>query len=276
LVETFQALGVLLLAFLPGGLYVWAFEREAGGWGLGFTDRLLRFVGFSAIFHALAAPLTYIAYRDFIVTGRLAHGKVVPLWLWVVPILYVAIPTVAGTITGVATTAGQSWTRYVVGRSPAPRAWDHLFSVDDLDGWVRLKLKSSKWVVGTFTKPPGSRLHSYAAGYPNVQDLYLAETNECDPQTGELLVDSEGTLISRGIGVLVRWDEVEYLEFIDTRLERLAVIPDLADEDGGGDGEVRNEGDEALQRGDEASQGDTKASRDTAFHGDQALRDEEA
>ena len=33
LIGTFQALAVLLLALLPGALYVWAFEREAGGFG---------------------------------------------------------------------------------------------------------------------------------------------------------------------------------------------------------------------------------------------------
>jgi hypothetical protein len=69
LVDTFQALWILLLAFLPGAPYVWAFEREAGGWGLGVTDRLLRFVGVSAVFHALAAPLTYIAYQHYVLTG---------------------------------------------------------------------------------------------------------------------------------------------------------------------------------------------------------------
>ena len=223
LVETFQALGVFALAFLPGALYVWAFEREAGGWGLGVTDRLLRFIGFSAIFHALAAPLTYIAYRDFIVTGRLAHGKALPLWLWLIAVAYVAIPTLAGTITGVATSAGSRWTRFVAGRSPAPRAWDHLFSAHDLDGWVRLKLKSGEWAVGTYAKSPNGRLRSYAAGYPDAQDLYLAETFECDPQSGEFLADDQDRPISRGIGLLVRWEEVEYLEFIDTRPERRTV-----------------------------------------------------
>jgi Family of unknown function (DUF6338) len=231
-VETFQALGVLVLAFLPGALYMWAFEREAGGWGLGVTDRLLRFVGFSAVFHALAAPLTYIAYRDFIVSGRLAHGKALPLWLWLVPVVYVAIPTLAGTFTGVATAAGRNWTRFVAGRSPAPRAWDHLFSAHDLDGWVRVKLKEGGWLAGTFAKSPNGRLRSYAAGYPDAQDLYLAETHECDPQTGEFLVDDEDRPIPRGTGLLIRWEEAQYLEFIDTRPGRRAATGDTAEENG--------------------------------------------
>ena len=43
--NTFQALAVLLVALLPGALYVWSFERQAGRWGIGLSDRVLRFVG---------------------------------------------------------------------------------------------------------------------------------------------------------------------------------------------------------------------------------------
>ncbi len=220
MVETFQALGVLVLAFLPGALYVWAFEREAGGWGLGLTDRLLRFVGASAVFHALAAPLTYIAYRHFVVTGHLAHGEALPLWLWIVPVLYVAIPTTAGWLTGSATSAGKPWTRYVAGRSPAPRAWDHLFARPDLNGWIRLRLKNDEWILGAWATSTTSQLRSYAAGYPNAQDLYLVETAECEARTGRFVLDRDGRPLLRGVGVLVRWEDVLYLEFIDSRSGR--------------------------------------------------------
>jgi len=217
LVSTFQALGVLLLAFLPGALYVWAFEREAGGWGLGVTDRVLRFVGVSAVFHALVAPLTYIAYRNSVLTGRLAHGTPLPLWLWLVPVVYVAVPALAGFFTGSATAAGKRWTRFIAGRSPAPRAWDHLFSAHDLSGWVRLKLKNDEWIVGAYARSSSGRLRSYTAGYPDAQDLYLIETAECEPETGKFVLGSDGRPRLRGVGVLIRWEEVMYLEFVDGR-----------------------------------------------------------
>jgi len=220
LIGTFQALAVLLLAFLPGALYVWAFEREAGGWGLGLTDRLLRFVGVSAVFHALAAPLTYMGYKDFIVTGHLAHAVNLSIWLWLVPLVYVAVPTVAGSIVGSAASAGKRWTRYIVGRSPAPRAWDHLFSPQDLSGWIRLKLKNGDWIVGAYGRSGSRRIRSYAAGYPDAQDLYLVETAECERETGRFVVDSEGKIKLRGAGVLIRWEEVLYLEFVDVRRSR--------------------------------------------------------
>ena len=62
--DTFQAVAVAVVALLPGALYVWAFERQAGRWGIGLSDRLLRFVGGSALFHAAAAPLTYWIWAD--------------------------------------------------------------------------------------------------------------------------------------------------------------------------------------------------------------------
>jgi hypothetical protein len=69
MISTFQALLVTLLALLPGALYSFAYERVAGGYGISFSDRLLRFVAASAVLHALlAAPEVYF-YRTVIVTG---------------------------------------------------------------------------------------------------------------------------------------------------------------------------------------------------------------
>jgi uncharacterized protein DUF6338 len=82
--ETFQALLVLVLALLPGALYVWAFERLAGAWRVRFSDRVFRFVEVSAVFHALSAPLTYWLWVEFIDSGKLASGEI-PLILWAVP-----------------------------------------------------------------------------------------------------------------------------------------------------------------------------------------------
>lgn len=59
------------------------------------------------------------------------------------------------------------------------------------------------------------RTRGYAAGYPETQDLYLSDTAQCDPVTGHFLPDAQGKPILRGVGVLVRWDQVAYLEFIE-------------------------------------------------------------
>jgi hypothetical protein len=214
MVSTFQALGVFLLAMLPGALYVWAFERQAGGWGLSLSDRLLRFIGTSAVFQALGAPITYVLYGTYVHSGRLARGAALPWWLWALVVAYVVVPTACGHIVGHGTRRRRSWALKITGPSPAPRAWDHLFGREALTGWIRLRMKEGGWIVGAYAQSDTGGLRSYAAGYPEDQDLFLIETAECDPDTGAFVVDERGAPRLRGISVLVRWDEVAYLEYI--------------------------------------------------------------
>jgi hypothetical protein len=86
--DTFQALVVIGLGLLPGALYVWSFERLAGAWGIKLVDRILRFVGVSAVLHVILLPVTYRLWIDYVQSGRVGHGDV-PLFVWPVLILYV-------------------------------------------------------------------------------------------------------------------------------------------------------------------------------------------
>lgn len=210
--ETFQALVVLIAALLPGALYTWSFERLVGAWGVGFADRVLRFVGASAVFHAAVAPLTVWAWRTYVMTGRLQEGYL-PIALWPLPLLYVAVPIALGVVVGRGTVNKRPWSKAFTGPSPAPRAWDYLFGLQP-DGWVRFRLKSGVWLGGAFSSA-GDGLDSYAAGYPDEQDLFLAEAYSVDPETGEFELDADGDVVPTGSGILVRWAEVEYLDFID-------------------------------------------------------------
>ena len=210
--DTSQALAIFLIALLPGALYVWSFEQLVGAWGVRFSDRILRFLGVTAVFHALAAPITYWLWVEFVVSGRLRSGDA-PLILWFAAIAWVAVPIELGTLIGRGTRKGLRWAKVFTGPNPAPRAWDHLFGSTP-DGWIRLRLKSGRWLAGAYaTMPDGSR--SYAAGYPEEQDLFLVEAIEVDPESGEFVLDKEGEPVLRGSGILVRWNEVEYLDFIE-------------------------------------------------------------
>ena len=66
------------------------------------------------------------------------------------------------------------------------------------------------------TRPDGRR--SYRSGYPETQDLYLSTILATDPATGEFEYDDGGggELKVLDGGLLLRWDEVEYLQFIDS------------------------------------------------------------
>ncbi len=210
--NSFEAVGVVVLAVLPGALYVWGFERIVGNWGISLSDRVLRFIGTSALVHALLAPATYWLWANFLRGGVLSKGEPLPWGLWLVVVAFVGLPFLAGTAVGRGTSQRSAWATIFTGPDPAPRAWDHFFASRP-DGWIRLKLKSGPWIGGAFA-PDDSGLESYAAGYPESQDLFLARMVEVDPETGQFLIE-EGRPVIRDSSLLIRWDEVEFMEFID-------------------------------------------------------------
>jgi hypothetical protein len=210
--ETFQGIAVVALVLLPGALYIWSFERLVGAWGVGLSDRLFRFVGVSSLFHVVLLPVTFWIWDAYVRSGRLPAGDV-PLALWLGPLAYVGVPVAVGTLVGLGTVRRAGWARTFTGPAPAPRAWDHLF-FGKPEGWIRLRLKSGAWLGGGYAEGE-TGLQSYAAGYPEDPDLLLAEAVETDPDSGEFLFDEDGDPILRGSALLVRREEVEYLEFID-------------------------------------------------------------
>jgi hypothetical protein len=210
--STFQALLLFVFAVLPGALYVWAFEQQAGRWGSTTSDRLQRFFGASAIFLVVALPFLYQAYRTVIRPGHLTNGAALPWWYWLGPAIFVAVPVVSGRVVGRATLRRSRWSRFITGPSPAPRAWDHLFARTEADGWLILRLKSGQWMGGLWGTSETSSLTSYAAGYPEQQDLFISDLAEMED--GAFLVDEQGRPSLTGVGLLVRWDEVEYAKFI--------------------------------------------------------------
>jgi Family of unknown function (DUF6338) len=232
---------------LPGALAVWAFERRAGEWGLRRPDRVLRFAGASAILQALAAPLTFLLWRHYVHAADWIDGGHLPWLLWLALVSYAVIPWWLGSSCAriispqprVARTISarklrllrrvaqlghfaqiRRFTRYRIRRrisrwrtrlaeSRPPRAWDAFFARRP-DGWLRLRLKSGTWIGGAYTGG------SYAAGYPHApQDLYLAAVAEVDPESGQFEFDETGRVLLRESGVLIRWEEIEYLEFVD-------------------------------------------------------------
>ncbi|HEX2294267.1 MAG TPA: DUF6338 family protein [Actinomycetota bacterium] len=210
--DTFEGLAVAAIAVLPGALYAWSYERQVGNWGIGLSDRLFRFLGTSALFHVLVAPVTYWIWTNHVRSGDLSAGRPLPAYVWLAVAAYAAIPIALGSRVGRATAAHEHWARRFTGSRPAPRAWDYFFASEPR-GWVRLKLKSGTWMGGVF-RFSSHALTSYAAGYPEAQDLFLSETADVDPATGRfILVDGEPRL--RGTSLLIRWEEVEFLEFGD-------------------------------------------------------------
>lgn len=212
--SSLQALTVLVVALLPGAFFVWGFERNAGRYGIGLRDRALRLVGTSAVFLALFASALYWLYARF--WDSFVMGEPLPVWLVVVPISYVAIPGSLGWMFGWQVRHGTNWARIVAGFDRAPRAWDHLFQ-DRTPGLVRCRMKSGSWIGGVYAEVEGIR--PYASGYPEIQELYLARSLQIDPEDGSFVLDENDQLIRGSGSLLMRWEEIEMMEFIHIREE---------------------------------------------------------
>ena len=197
-----------VLAVQPGAFYTWGFERVAGRWGIGLSDRLFRFAGISALFHALLAPVTYGVWDTYFRSGAERAGDLA-WWLWPLAIAYVLVPVGLGTWIAHAFNANQEWAVRIVRPTSAPTAWDALFSGNPVGTDVLMKLKSGWWVGGRYDDG------SYVGGYPEPADIYLITELKVDQETGDFARDANGDELPVGSGLLVRWDEVECLEVSD-------------------------------------------------------------
>lgn len=209
---TFQTLFVAILALLPGAFYTFAYERMVGSFGLTAADRFVRFFAASAIFHGLLAGVELALYRDLIVTGDLRAGRINPLWFELGAVLYVSVPATAGYLIGHGKNSGWRWALWLVGKAVEPRAWDYLWQ-PGVQAIVRMKLKSGYWLAGLYGRADNGR-RSYAAGYPEVGDIFLSQMFVVDAETGEFERDGQDRPrpVDNASGLLVRWAEVEYLE----------------------------------------------------------------
>jgi hypothetical protein len=200
---------------LPGGTYTWAFERQASGYGVTLADRVLRFIATSVLFHLIFGWPEYVLYRLAFSSRQLAAGQFAAAWA--AALIIVGLPAVAGTIIGglyATRTTRDGWQRIrrhlppaaeirllriALGRTPAPRAWDDLFS-NHPTVYIRIRTTDGPVVAGLFADK------SYAAGYPDSPDLYLEEawSVEDDGSLGKAL----------GYPVYVTASQIGWMEMI--------------------------------------------------------------
>jgi hypothetical protein len=201
---TLQGLAAVLIAVLPGALYSWSYERQAGQWRVGSPDRLLNFLGVSAVLHALAAPVTFWAWRHYWHTGDLQGGEHLPADAYGILLLYIVVPAILGWLVGLGTKHRVPFIQAIHERTP-PRAWDYMFD-RPFDGWLRLKTKSGAWIGGAVSKD------SWVSTHPSEGDLLLTVVR-VDPITGNWKEGPDGQVdIVEGSKILVRWNEIEYLQ----------------------------------------------------------------
>lgn len=175
---------ILVAAVLPGSMYTWAYERQAGDFGVALADRVLRFVAVSLAFDALLAWPAYLVGRRWLLGRPFGTGQFGLVWLCVVGA--VALTSATGTVVGglyATRNARTGWSgirrwlteagerrllRVAVGPNAAPRAWDDVFSTRT-PVFLRIRTVTGAWVGGLFGE------ESYAGGFPNDPDLLLED-----------------------------------------------------------------------------------------------------
>ena len=206
MISTFQALGVAIVAIMPGATYTFAYERQAGAYGAHLADRIVRFLVASAAFHAMLAGPEFALFRHLEHTG---FDHVNPWAVELAFLPYFVVPFGVGQGLGWAAANNKSWARLLVGSSRHPRAWDHLWS-HNKRLIVRINLKSGLHLAGLY-EPSTGGIDSYASGYGEDGDLYLSRQLIVDSETGDFEVDADGvpTFYQPSTGLLVRAGDVE-------------------------------------------------------------------
>jgi Family of unknown function (DUF6338) len=217
--DTFEALSVLVLALLPGAVFVYTLERQTGAWGVKAADRLLRFFVLSALLHVFAAPLSFLLWRRYVLQDYFTStsNPTFPWPLYAIAICYVLVPALLGTLCGHAVRTNQPWARRLFQQQMiAPRAFDYLFGRGS-NGFVRILLKVDPptWVAGAFVTL-NDHDQGFVGRYPENPDIWLPVRIACDADTGEFQTNTAGDVLVLPGGLLVDGSSIAYLEFIES------------------------------------------------------------
>jgi hypothetical protein len=211
---TFQALAVITLAVLPGALAVWGYESNLDRRiESEVPDRFLRYVAVSAFFQILILPLSYAYYRSL--SGQVKGiVSTLPALVALIAIILV-VPYLLGRFVGKTLLTSRS--RWLTSLLPPPSldAWEH-FLGKGRTGYVRFRLKESqKWGAGVWATNERGEASVGSAATVNPRSIYFTRGIEVDPSTGDFKLDQDGRLVHRAGSLLVRWDEIDILEFIE-------------------------------------------------------------
>jgi hypothetical protein len=142
------------------------------------------YIAISLMFHLALGWPEYALYRFALAGPRFGLGQFAAAWAAL--LLVVALPGLLGTVLGglyATRNSREGWAvirhrlspeherrllRLVLGRTPAPRAWDDLFS-DRPTMYLRVQTTDGTPVAGLFADD------SYAGGFPFDTDLFLED-----------------------------------------------------------------------------------------------------
>lgn len=212
--STLAGLAITLAFLAPGLLYEQGIERSLGYWRTSLADRVLRFFIESVLLQALVSPISFLVWDRYLRSGLDAPHEV-NFVLYAALIGYLALPFLLGLGVGAGARSNPAawWVVPAVGRDPAPRAWDYLFSSRPT-GYVRARMKKDgRWVAGVYALDERTGRIGYASSVSGADDLYIPVELTCDPVTAELALDAEGRPRRLDWGLLLRRDDIDLIEF---------------------------------------------------------------
>lgn len=206
-----EALIIAGVFVVPGLLFERGIEIKVAYWRTGIVERILRFLMWSLAIQIVVAPISYpiwkLSANTPVASMPVWHGLVA--WLWLIAVS--ASSYGFGLLVGNATTAGRKWSTWIIGREAAPTAWDHLWHLGT-PGFVRVRLKSGRYLAGWWC----GEGQAFASSHPqNEADIFLPYQISVNSTTGEFVMDERNAPKLKNWGLLLRWEEIEALEFLE-------------------------------------------------------------
>ncbi|WP_419944569.1 DUF6338 family protein [Candidatus Poriferisodalis sp.] len=203
-----RSAAVAFALLVPGASAAAGFEWHSVRYSRRRKDWVLRLLLFSGLWLGAGFWLWHSLAVDH--WDDLVARKPLPWFVYAVPLGFVVVPYGLGWALGWMTSAFPRGMRKVLGGNRTPTAWDHLFD-HGTAGSVRCRLRSGRWVGGSYEET--GQIDSFASADDTMVDVYISKAVEYDQDSGAPLL-RDGEPAWTGGGLLLRWDEIESLEFI--------------------------------------------------------------
>ena len=191
---------VIVLFLVPGFIYLWTYERLVGRLSITGTERLLRAVAMSTVVYAVSSAWL-VRLVSLGVANRLSAREGVPAAM----LMLLVAPFALGVVVAQVKRRGSSARslRFLTSLHPAPTAWDFAVETMQTPLFIRVRLKSGRYVGGLFAG------NSFASSYPEPISVFIEQAWWMS-EDGEFIEPVVGTA-----GAFVAPEEVEAVEWLE-------------------------------------------------------------
>ena len=231
--QSVQSLGLIIILLVPGGLFLWSYERKSTSYGRReVTDRIVRLAAASVVILTLTAPFAILAYvRPWY---ELMNWGIEPTWewagRWLLACIYLSTIVALGPIASIANQRFRAYLRTpdpskgfcrrslrrvfssLLEVHPNPTAFEYL--ADNGPFIIRAKTKSGDFLAGIYgatglqEELKEGRLRSHLSTNPQSQDIYLQRTILVS-DNGKFLFDEDNHLCLGQGGTYIGADTIE-------------------------------------------------------------------